>query len=317
MLEGHTVFVLRATNLVLMVQRWVVPQDWYNLQKRIRDLDEREKAKITTWFIEQRKKGVACPNIDEDVLESIKNRRPLRVGERMDMLLKFLAKGSNVGDELDIPRQITLPEAPMLLAHSESIKLSEVLGLVESLKKGGLDRVSATRQQSTRYTVYKVTHKGFARIEEMETKTDSSQGFVAMWFNDEVKGIFENGIEPAIKEAGYKAMRIDQKPDVVNKLDDEIIAEIRRSRFLVADFTHGKDGARGSVYFEAGFALGLGIPIFYTCREDMVEGLHFDTRQYPHITWKKDDEDSYKKFCKELKSRIRAHPQLGDGPEKK
>ena len=41
--------------------------------------------------------------------------------------------------------------------------------------------------------------------------------------------------------------------------DDEIIAEIRRSRFLVADFTHGED-REGVVYFEAGFALGLAIP---------------------------------------------------------
>lgn len=39
-----------------------------------------------------------------------------------------------------------------------------------------------------------------------------------------------------------------------NKIDDEIIGEIRRSAFIVADFT----GHRGGVYFEAGFAMGLG-----------------------------------------------------------
>ena len=71
----------------------------------------------------------------------------------------------------------------------------------------------------------------------------------------------------------------------VNKIDDEIIAEIRRSRFLVADFTQGQDGARGGVYFEAGFAFGLGIPVIYTCRKDMIEKLAFDTRQYNHIFW--------------------------------
>ena len=46
---------------------------------------------------------------------------------------------------------------------------------------------------------------------------------------------YEEGIKKAVESAGYTPMRIDKKPDV-NKIDDEIIAEIRRSRFLVADF---------------------------------------------------------------------------------
>jgi hypothetical protein len=45
------------------------------------------------------------------------------------------------------------------------------------------------------------------------------------------------------------------------------IAQIRRSKFLIADFTcgqtkdHGEHIVRGSVYFEAGFAAGLNLPI--------------------------------------------------------
>lgn len=65
------------------------------------------------------------------------------------------------------------------------------------------------------------------------------------------------------------------------KIDDRIIAEIRQSSLIVADFT----GQRGGVYFEAGFAKGLGIPVIWTCHEDGVENLHFDTRQYNHIVW--------------------------------
>jgi hypothetical protein len=51
--------------------------------------------------------------------------------------------------------------------------------------------------------------------------------------------------------------RVDQKHHHLNKVDDEIIAEIRRSRFLVADFTCEPGKVRGGVYFEAGFAMGL------------------------------------------------------------
>ena len=119
---------------------------------------------------------------------------------------------------------------------------------------------------------------------------------------------YEEGIKKAVESAGYTPMRIDKKPDV-NKIDDEIIAEIRRSRFLVADFTHGKDGARGGVYFEAGFAYGLGLPVIYTCRKDKVVKLHFDTRQYYHIVWEKPAD-----LCRDLKNRIQA--LIGDGPKK-
>ena len=110
-----------------------------------------------------------------------------------------------------------------------------------------------------------------------------------MWINPEMDDAYEQGIEEGIEAAGYKPMRIDKKPDV-NKIDDEIIAQIRRSRFLVADFTHGEDGARGGVYWEAGFAYGLGLPVIYSCREDMVDQLHFDTRQYYHIVWETTEE---------------------------
>jgi len=50
---------------------------------------------------------------------------------------------------------------------------------------------------------------------------------------------------------------------------------------VVADFT----GSRPGVYFEAGFAMGLGIPVIWTCQHDDVGKLHFDTRQYAHVCW--------------------------------
>ena len=42
---------------------------------------------------------------------------------------------------------------------------------------------------------------------------------------------------------------------------------------------------RGGVYYEAGFAQGLNIPVIWTCREDRMDRVHFDTRQYSHILW--------------------------------
>jgi len=96
---------------------------------------------------------------------------------------------------------------------------------------------------------------------------------------------YEHGIKKAIATCGFRSLRIDAK-ETNNKICDEIIAEIRRSRFLVADFTEH----RGGVYFEAGFALALGLPVIWTCRTDQLEELHFDTRQYSHVVWSNPDE---------------------------
>ena len=129
-----------------------------------------------------------------------------------------------------------------------------------------------------------------------------------MWFHDSTQKAWEEGIKRGIEDAGYEAVRIDQK-EHTNKIDDEIIAEIRRSRFIVADFTQGKDGARGGVYYEAGFAHGLGIEVIFTCRKDALGDVHFDTRQYNHIVWETPEE-----LRRGLAARISA--VIGDGPYK-
>jgi len=59
------------------------------------------------------------------------------------------------------------------------------------------------------------------------------------------------------------------------------MAGIRKSRFLVADLTCHKNG----VYFEAGFALGLNIPVIWTCNTLDADKAHFDIRQYNQIRW--------------------------------
>lgn len=89
-----------------------------------------------------------------------------------------------------------------------------------------------------------------------------------------------NSFEKAISDAGYEPMRIDRR-EHNGKIDDQIIVEIKKSKFVVCDFT----GHRGGVYFEAGFAMGLGKPVIWCCKEDYFNDLHFDTRQYNHIKW--------------------------------
>ena len=227
----------------------------------------------------------------------------MSVDERADRLLRFVGKHSKrIGDTVALTLR-GYPGSHQVLAYamawSESTEHDEVIFLRDYLVEQGWI------QERGSY-LYCVTADGYRRIADVRTNTDSTQAFVAMWFGDEMKIAYSHGIEPAIESAGYKPMRIDQKADVV-KIDDEIIAEIRRSRFLVADFTQGEGGARGGVYFEAGFALGLGIPVIHTCREDVVDAIHFDTRQYHHTLWKGPED-----LREQLEKRILA--LFGEGP---
>ena len=261
-------------------------------------LDDSQKARLTTMLVDQRKMGIEEPRVTASLVEEAKKAQSLSVPERADRLLRFIA-------DQPVPVSTLVwigEESPGAYAWSESIQWSEIVYLLGYLEKSEWIGVPSHGDR-----VHKciVTVEGYRQIEEQKANYDSSQAFVAMWFDDSMEGVFENGIKPAIKAAGYEPLRVDRKP-TLGKIDDQIIAEIRQSRFLVADFTHGDDGARGSVYFEAGFAHGLGKPVIYTCHRDMVEKLHFDTRQYSHIVWATPEE-----LCEQLQNRIRALLDVG------
>ena len=143
--------------------------------------------------------------------------------------------------------------------------------------------------------------------EQLGEQGRSRQGFVAMWFDGSMDSVYESGIKPALEAAGYEACRIDRE-EFVGGVVDEIMAEIRKSRFLVADFTTSPEsGARGGVYFEAGFAYGLNIPVFLTCRKDRTEAVHFDIGHLNRLEWETPEVLRVK-----LQNRIEA--VLGRGP---
>jgi nucleoside 2-deoxyribosyltransferase len=106
-------------------------------------------------------------------------------------------------------------------------------------------------------------------------------GFVAMSFHPELNDAYEFGIKAAVIEAGLpEPIRVDRVHHN-EKICDRILAEIGRCEFMIADFTLQRAG----VYFEAGFAKGLGREVIWMCRSDDLSNLHFDTRQYNHIEW--------------------------------
>ncbi len=87
--------------------------------------------------------------------------------------------------------------------------------------------------------------------------------------------------------------------DFNDEIVDEIISEIRKSKFIVADFT----GNRGGVYYEAGFAKGLGLEVIFCCKKDDFKNMHFDVNHKNYIVWET-GEDLYNKLRKRISATI-------------
>ena len=289
-----------------LVDDWICSK---NIDEQLKPI---EKACLTTWLIEERRKSGFVPCINDSTIEEAKRLKPLEASAKASGFLRFLGGRENPYDEIgifderigDLNSGI---DALYLCANYEIINYQEVREITSYLEQQGYIEII----DSANFSSYKIklTLAGKMATETVTNK-DSDEGFIAMWFDDSMNAA-HSAIEKAIKMAGYKPVRIDNQ-EHNKKIDDEIIAAIKRARFIIADFTHGEKGARGGVYYEAGFAHGLGIEVIFSCHKDIVEKIHFDTRQYNHITWQ---EDKLGVFSEQVANRICA--TVGDGPDKK
>jgi hypothetical protein len=197
-----------------------------------------------------------------------------RVADNQERLLREIAKRSVR------PRRgaVLSPQADFTLI--DCYNNDEFVWYLESLIQQGLLSKLAVGATAT-HNLF-LTVEGWKRTQPSQQAGGiTGQCFVAMWFSDETHAAYENGIKPAVVKAGCVPIRIDQK-EHNNEIPDEIIAEIRNSQFMVADFT----GQRLGVYYEAGFAMGLGRKVIWCCRKDEIDKLHFDTNHKNHIDWR-------------------------------
>ena len=273
----------------------------------VQSLDQESRARLTTWIVDQHLLGNEIPQIDSTTVSRAKNARRLTVMEKRERLMRYLArKVRHLGDWVELGGHTTdEKETNMaeMLAWTESIEGSEIYYLLKHNANAG-----HVERQSSRGHGARLTPDGYTYLAELDaTNFESTQAFVAMWFNTSMEDAYENGFDRAIADSGFKPVRVD-RVEHINKIDDEIIAGIRRSLFVVADFT----GHRGGVYFEAGFAMGLGRQVVWTVRKDDVANLHLDIRQYNFITWD-DPVDLAKKLQVRIEAIVGVGPLSGHG----
>ena len=181
-------------------------------------------------------------------------------------------------------------------------------------------------------TSFVITSKGWQFLEGDRTQSFSQSVFVAMWFA-EFTQLLREVIRKVLKNKGYDPVFVDelptrssltpeQKHDLVTNstIDDMIIANIRRAKFVIADLfcfpgekmtsaiykkqdgtAEIRDIVCAGVYFEAGYATALEKPIIYLVNKNQTP--HFDVNHIPYITW---DEAALDDLEAQLKNGIEA-----------
>jgi hypothetical protein len=110
------------------------------------------------------------------------------------------------------------------------------------------------------------------------TAIDKGKAFVAMAIDPGEASLEDilDTIKAACKENGIHAMRIDEDQSN-DRITDRVVGSIRTAEFVIVDLTL----ARPNVFFEAGFAHGLGKTPIYIAKHGTK--LEFDIKDYPII----------------------------------
>ncbi len=141
-----------------------------------------------------------------------------------------------------------------------------------------------------------VFSKVITNIEVTKDEVRTGYAFVAMSIDPSNRDLEDvlDAIKIASKDLSIEAERIDDQ-ESNTRITDRIFEAIRVAQFVIVDVT----GARPNVFYEAGYAQGIGkIPIFLARQGTKIE---FDIKDYPIIFY-----DNMRSLREGLKTRLQA-----------
>jgi hypothetical protein len=250
---------------------------------------------LISYCIHQTQRSNKRPLIDDNLLRAFVDHNTLpSPPEQGDNLIRELGSQLKGADPGRLWR--FNPEDVKALIGASSAK--GVRYVVEELHNKGLINSSTARD----WSAVRLTFPGWERYSELQrAHSEGPIAFMAMPFNvPELDDVYLRCFRSAVQATGFELRRLDEKPPA-GLIDVRMEVEIRRSRFLVAELTNGNKG----VYWEAGFAEGLGKPVIYTCEKAYFQKnrSHFDTDHRHTIVWQTGELD---RVGEELKNTIRA-----------
>jgi hypothetical protein len=230
--------------------------------------------------LEKEKQAITNSGIRATTLEEIYSSFPVTFVDKQVSILRSLYRlNPNIGEHIPIH-----DFQPYMFYSKNDAEMGYLIDLMNK-KELIKEKVSWTGSGEPEFTLpITIAEQGWILLENLVLQENSKDVFVAMWFHNDMDGAFA-AITMVAKEFGFRAFRIDKK-EHNNEISGEILYEIRKCRFLVADVT----GQRHGVYFEAGYAMGRGIPVIWTCKSSDLADVHFDTKQYNHVVWEKEQD---------------------------
>lgn len=173
--------------------------------------------------------------------------------------------------------------------HEARMVIESLIPLVEDLLNEDADVDLTTPARLRNNNNPKLSHP----TDKEGVNLASDRVLLVMWYHESTENVWKKGIKPAIEELGYEPVLVKEQ-QFVGLIVNQIISEIREARFVVVNYTHGRPGVRGSVYYEAGYADGMGLEVISTCKKAILKKVHFDTQQHNHIVWETGKEDKLK-----------------------
>ncbi len=257
--------------------------------------DLNDKKALLSHEIRKMQRDGYIPDITPDRLEILLKKELPGAKELADNLVVWLGENlPAIGEDVNV---LSYPDLMSVIGAKTIDSLDMIIDHLHML---GLLANDEERTIGAYYITLSVS--GWEYYEQLKRETkDSRIAFMAMKFgNPTLDSMVEDYFKDAVTETGYSLVKLDDVP-VAGLIDDRMRVEIRKSRFLIADLTHGNNGA----YWESGFAEGLGKPVIYTCEKSKWESekSHFDTNHLLTVPW---DKDNPSEAVERLKATIRA-----------
>lgn len=231
--------------------------------------------------------------IGTDTINNV--RQNVRLPKADEQAINFLTW---LGRELQSPEDTVLFELENARSIIGTAARDGVLYVLNHLKNEGLIRSGSQGGQAE----VGLTFKGWTALADLRRGPGAARtAFMAMKFNDgTLDDVYASCFKPAVAATGFELRNLAENPPA-GLIDNRMRVEIRKSRFLIADLTHGSCGA----YWEAGFAEGLDKPVIYTCERSKFEAetTHFDTSHHHTVLW---DVKNLNEAAADLKATIRA-----------
>ena len=254
-------------------------------------LKEQPNGRTLLSYTIRKMQGNEPPTLDNQIIKTVlENSRLPSLKEQQNNLVLYLGNRR-------YPGELVEEELRELIAVVGSINYSGLNFIIDHLKESEL---LTTAKDSSDNRFMSLTMKGWEQYDEIRRgNIDSKKAFMAMPFNNPILDKVYRHFKLAITQTGFDLLRIDEQPKA-GLIDDRLRVEITTSRFLIAELTDENHG----VYWEAGYAEGLGRPVIYTCEKTYFEKVktHFDTNHHLTVIW---EEDKINEALDKLKATVR------------